>query len=164
MSLVQKIVLSPVGPLRLVASDVALLGVYFRSHRRAPPLAAREVEEHEVLDHTASELAGYFRGERRRFSTPLSAVGTDFQRAVWTALARIPYGERRSYSELAHEIGRPRAIRAVGMANALNPLSIFVPCHRVVRTTGELSGYAGGVSVKEWLLAHEQRFANKQGE
>lgn len=156
-SLVQKWVSSPLGRLRLVATGEALAGVYFPAHRRAPSLVARDATTHGVLDLAARELAEYFRGERRAFSTPLAAHGTEFQRAVWRALAAIPFGERRSYAQLAREAGHARAIRAVGAANGMNPLSLFVPCHRVVGADGGLTGYAGGVEAKQWLLAHEQR-------
>jgi methylated-DNA-[protein]-cysteine S-methyltransferase len=108
-----------------------------------------------VLARAAAQLAEYFAGTRRTFDLPLAPRGTGFQRIVWHALAKIPYGETRSYGELARAIGRPAASRAVGAANGKNPLSIVVPCHRVVGASGELTGYAGGVATKRWLLDHE---------
>lgn len=148
------------GALRLVATDDALVAVYFTDHRRPRDVTTRVLEDdeaHAVLDRAARELAEYANGERTRFTVPIAPTGTDFQRAVWTALSAIPHGETRSYEELARAIGRPRAVRAVGSANALNPLSIVVPCHRVIGKTGSLTGYAGGIARKSWLLAHEQR-------
>ena len=141
-----------------MGNGAALVGVYFPVHAHvdaATTSAVREVESDEALDYAARELAEYFAGRRRAFSTPLAAQGTDFQRAVWGALAEIPYGARRSYLEIARSLGREGAVRAVGAANARNPLSIFVPCHRVVAANGALTGYAGGLAAKQWLLAHE---------
>lgn len=155
----QKRVSSPLGTLRLLATDSALVGLYFpgyRGHRGAPAPLAREVTSHEVLDLAAHELHEYFCGRRRTFVTPTAAQGTDFQRSVWRALTGIAFGERRSYAELAQRIGRPSAARAVGAANAQNPLSIFVPCHRVVAANGDLTGYAGGLAAKRFLLEHER--------
>jgi methylated-DNA-[protein]-cysteine S-methyltransferase len=153
----QKSIDSPLGRLKLVATDTALIGVYFPEHRRAPQLQADLVTHHPILDAAEAELRAYFQGTRRTFATPLSAAGTDFQQRVWRALAQIPYGQRRTYAELAASLGMNGAARAVGSANAMNPLSIFVPCHRVIGASGSLSGYAGGVSAKQWLLEHEQR-------
>jgi methylated-DNA-[protein]-cysteine S-methyltransferase len=154
-TLVQRVVASPVGPLRLVASDRALVGVYFPAHVGAPAPLIPSSGAHAVLDQAADELAEYFCGTRTSFSTPLAGAGTPFQRAVWRALADIPFGGRLGYAALAARIGRPAAHRAVGAANGRNPLSIFVPCHRVVGADGSLTGYAGGLPAKRWLLAHE---------
>lgn len=152
-----KVVPSPVGELRLVASDEALVGVCFPSQPHALEPGAREVARHAVLDLAASELDEYFRGTRRAFCTPLTAKGTPFQRKTWDALCEIPFGARWSYAELARRVGSPRAVRAVGAANGRNPLAIFVPCHRVVGSSGKLTGYAGGLAIKQWLLEHEGR-------
>ena len=150
---------SPVGQLRLVACDHGLVALYFPDHRRARPHLAPEASSHPVLDVASRELAEYFAGSRLRFDTPLAPppirAGTPFQHAVWSALLEIPYGETRTYTEVARVIGRPRAVRAVGAANALNPISILVPCHRVIGGSGSLTGYAGGVETKRWLLALE---------
>ncbi|MBX7113238.1 MAG: methylated-DNA--[protein]-cysteine S-methyltransferase [Myxococcaceae bacterium] len=150
---------SPVGPLRLIAGDDGLVAVYFSEHRRARHQSEREVKRHPVLDVARRELTEYFAGTRTRFETPLAPLrtrgGTAFQHAVWNALLSIPCGETRSYSDIAWLIGRPNAVRAVGAANGLNSLSIFVPCHRVVGSDGSLTGYAGGIDGKRWLLAHE---------
>ena len=157
--LVRCFVDSPVGRLRLVAADLGLVGLYFPEHRRARHLEARDSEQHAVLVQARRELEEYFSG-RTRFDTPLAppAVrgGTEFQHAVWSALRAIPLGETRSYGELARSIARPSAVRAVGAANALNPISIFVPCHRVIGGSGSLTGYAGGLDAKRWLLDHER--------
>jgi methylated-DNA-[protein]-cysteine S-methyltransferase len=150
---------SPVGRLRIMAADDGLAGVYFPEHRKGRDPEASDVERHPVLDLARRELADYFAGNRTRFETPLAPPsirgGTDFQLAVWAALLEIPFGETRSYGDIARLIGRPSAVRAVGAANALNPISIVVPCHRVIGGAGSLTGYAGGVETKRWLLAHE---------
>ena len=117
------------------------------------------VAAHPVLDQAARELEQYFEGKRRTFSSPLAAAGTPFQREVWDALAAIPFGQSRSYAEIATAIGRSRAVRAVGAANGANPLSIFVPCHRVIGADGKLTGYGGGLPAKAWLLGHERKVA-----
>jgi methylated-DNA-[protein]-cysteine S-methyltransferase len=157
--LVRCFVDSPVGRLRLVAADDGLAGVYFPDHRRARNPDARDVQHHPVLDSARREFAEYFAGKRKRFQTPLAPLtvrgGTDFQFAVWNALEQIPFGETRSYGDIARFIGRPDAVRAVGAANGLNPISIIVPCHRVIGSAGALTGYAGGLDTKRWLLAHE---------
>ncbi len=148
------------GRLRLVATDEALVGVYFAEHCRPREVAARVLEKgtaHDVLDRATRELEEYARGTRSDFTVPLAADGTELQRAVWKALRAIPHGETRSYSDLASAIGKPRAVRAVGAANALNPLSIVVPCHRVIGADGSMTGYGGGIERKVFLLALEAR-------
>ena len=146
---------SPVGELRLVASDDALVGVFFEDHTPAPSIVARRVDTHPVLIVAAHQLAEYFTGTRRTFDLPLAPHGTEVQREVWLALATIPFGTTTSYGALASAIRRPGSARAIGHANARNPLSIVLPCHRVVATNGALTGYAGGLDRKRWLLAHE---------
>lgn len=105
---------------------------------------------------TVRQLREYFDGSRTRFDLPLAPEGTPFQKAVWEELARIPFGQRVSYGELARRIGRPRAIRAVGAANGANPIAIVIPCHRVIGSDGSLTGYGGGLPIKRWLLDHER--------
>ncbi|MBI3892574.1 MAG: methylated-DNA--[protein]-cysteine S-methyltransferase [Candidatus Wallbacteria bacterium] len=144
------------GDLRVVATGAALVGIYFEGHDPEPELGAVPAARHEVLDRAEEELAEYFRGERRSFAVPLEFRGTPFQQAVWRALGAIPFGETRTYGELARQLGRPGAARAVGAANRVNPFSIVVPCHRVVGASGELTGYAGGLDRKRWLLEHER--------
>ncbi len=165
--LVRCFVDSPVGRLRLLAADQGLVALYYPEHRRPRHVDARDVEHHPVLDQARRELGEYFAGSRTRFDTVLAPPairgGTEFQHAVWDALLAIPVGETRSYGDLARSIARPRAVRAVGSANALNPISIFVPCHRVIGGAGSLTGYAGGLEAKRWLLAHEQAEAARVG-
>jgi methylated-DNA-[protein]-cysteine S-methyltransferase len=116
-----------------------------------------EDRTHPLLVEAERQLAEYFAGRRQRFALPLDPSGTTFQRDVWDALQTIPFGETRSYAQIAKQIGQPRAVRAVGAANGRNPLSIVVPCHRVVGSTGALTGFAGGLAVKARLLALEGR-------
>jgi methylated-DNA-[protein]-cysteine S-methyltransferase len=149
---------TPVGELRLFATDQALLAVYLPKYRHRPDYEALPVSSHPVLDRAATELEEYFRGERSTFSVPLSPAGTDFQREVWAALSEIPCGETRSYADIARALRRPKAVRAVGAANGRNPIPIIVPCHRVIGTSGELVGFGGGLPMKRWLLEHERQF------
>lgn len=148
---------SPVGPLRLFANEEALTAIYLENHKRAPVLVASEGDTHPALLAARRQLEEYFAGERVFFELPLEPAGTSFQQTVWKALREIPLGVTWSYAGLARHIGREGASRAVGSANARNPLSIVVPCHRVVGSSGKLTGYAGGVPAKQWLLEHEQR-------
>lgn len=148
---------SPLGVLRVVASDRAVTGIYLRHDPRREVAVVPRAPRGSMLAQAERELGDYFAGRRTEFSLPLAPRGTDFQRAVWRALARIPCGETRSYAEIARTVGRPDAVRAVGAANGRNPLSIVVPCHRVIGKGGALTGYAGGLPMKAWLLRHEQR-------
>lgn len=147
---------SPVGELRLVASATALVGVYLPVQAGPAPGEAR-VGDSSLLARVATQLAEYFVGDRQSFDVPIAARGTAFQQLVWAALGAIPYGALRSYGELARVLGRPSASRAIGAANGKNPISIIVPCHRVIAASGELTGYAGGLDAKRWLLDHEAR-------
>jgi methylated-DNA-[protein]-cysteine S-methyltransferase len=147
---------SPVGLLRLMADENGLTGVYLPSHKgEPPPVQAWEGAAPPVLLSAREQLDEYFAGKRTVFDLPLAPRGTEFQQEVWRALREIPYGETRSYGELAARVGRPGAARAVGAANGRNPVSIIVPCHRVVGASGALTGYAGGMERKQWLLRHE---------
>ncbi|PTL75232.1 methylated-DNA--[protein]-cysteine S-methyltransferase [Vitiosangium sp. GDMCC 1.1324] len=148
---------SPVGTLRLYATEDALTAIYMENHKGAPVLVANERKDHPVLEAARRQLEEYFAGERVSFDLPLGPAGTPFQQSVWAALREIPLGATWSYANLARHIGREGSARAVGAANGKNPISIIVPCHRVVGTDGSLTGYAGGVPVKQWLLEHEQR-------
>ena len=145
---------SPVGPLTLIAGERALTGVHFEgyAHGLAP---ARRDPEAPPLAAAAAQLDEYFAGERRAFDLELELEGTEFQLAVWDALLRIPFGETLSYGELARRLGRPERVRAVGAANGRNPVSIVVPCHRVIGADGSLTGYGGGLDRKRALLALE---------
>lgn len=147
---------SPFGPLRLFARGDALVGLYFPHHHPAPALEAVAAgDDHPILEQGARELAEYFAGQRRSFSVPTAPEGTPFQQEVWRALATIPFGETRSYADLAALVGRPKAVRAAGGANGKNPLAILIPCHRVIAADGGLGGYSGSLEVKAWLLGHE---------
>jgi methylated-DNA-[protein]-cysteine S-methyltransferase len=142
---------SPIGTLRLYAAIDQLVGLYLPD--RPAPDAVEGPSR--VLGEAAAQLAEYFAGRRREFSLALAPSGTGFQQQVWEALMRIPYGETRSYAELARALGRPAAPRAVGAANGRNPISIIVPCHRLIGADGSLTGYGGGLPAKRWLLDHE---------
>jgi len=146
---------SPVGPLQLYAEDGKLVWLRLPD-RRGPVGADAAVTAHEdVLVRAAAQLAEYFAGTRRVFELPLAPPGTAFQSQVWRALLKIPFGDTRSYGQLARTIRRPSASRAVGAANGSNPIAIIVPCHRVIGSSGSLTGYGGGLDMKRWLLAHE---------
>ena len=148
---------SPVGRLTLVATDNGLAAILWEHDRpaRVRLNIAAEVNDHPVLVETERQLEEYFAGRRTEFAMTLDPSGTPFQRRVWDALLTIPFGETRSYAQMARQIGHPSAMRAVGAANGRNPLSIVVPCHRVVGSTGALTGFAGGLDVKAYLLALE---------
>jgi methylated-DNA-[protein]-cysteine S-methyltransferase len=146
---------SPLGTLRLVADDGVLAGLYLPEHRHAPDPSLPH--DSTGLPAVREQLSEYFAGQRTSFDLPLAVGGTVFQRDVWAALATIPYGGTWSYAKLAAEVGRPRAVRAVGLANGRNPVAVVVPCHRVVGADGALTGYAGGLPAKQWLLQHESR-------
>jgi methylated-DNA-[protein]-cysteine S-methyltransferase len=147
---------SPIGTLRLLSNGSQLIRIEFENHygddigddtcveRSDPALAA-----------CAQQLGEYFTRRRRQFDLPLAAAGTSFQQSVWQALAAIPYGELRSYRDIAQVIGKPTAMRAVGTANGRNPLPIVVPCHRVIGSNGTLTGFAGGLQIKSYLLELE---------
>ena len=156
-TLAARTIATPVGMLTLVAEHGALIAITWPDDRpgrvRLSPLADRPDEP--VLVEAAIQLDDYFARRRDRFDLPLAPRGTPFQQCVWAALQTIPYGETRSYAAMAVQIGRPSAVRAVGAANGRNPLSIVVPCHRVVGSGGHLTGFAGGLATKRQLLALE---------
>lgn len=145
---------SPVGPLTLVEFGGALGGLYLDQHRHQPTIEGPRDDK--VLPAVRAQLEGYFAGSLKEFDLPIAVAGTPFQQQVWKALATIPYGERWSYRELAEAIGKPKAVRAVGLANGRNPVSIIVPCHRVVGADGSLTGYGGGLPAKQFLLDLER--------
>ena len=146
---------SPVGILTLVASDAGLQGVWWPDDARLTQTGTLQ-PDHPVLAQATAELDEYFAGRRTTFDVPLDPSGTDFQRSAWSELRKIPYGETISYGEQARRLGDVRKSRAVGAANGRNPISIIVPCHRVVGSNGSLTGFAAGVEAKAWLLHHEQ--------
>lgn len=148
------------GPLLIAIDGAGLRHVEFMQGER-PVLPQPEWQRDDAaLAPFVEQFAAYFAGRLRRFDLPLAATGTPFQQAVWQALCDIPYGETVSYLHIAEAIGNPRAVRAVGAANGRNPLSIIVPCHRVIGRSGELTGYGGGIPIKRWLLALEQESAD----
>jgi methylated-DNA-[protein]-cysteine S-methyltransferase len=154
VSLSYKYVSSPVGKLKLVASDTGLIAILWENdnHRRVPLTDLVEDDDQNILVKMERQLNEYFAGKRNAFSIPLDMRGTAFQKEVWRALQSIPFGKTRSYGEIAKQLGRPTASRAVGAANGRNPISIVVPCHRVIGSSGKLTGFAGGLDAKAHLL------------
>lgn len=150
-----------IGTLRLVAEGNCLVKIEFGSMTEGAATAHRGSDA--VLASTAAQLREYFAGQRKHFDLPLAPAGTEFQRSVWQALADIPWGETRSYADIAQAIQRPTAVRAVGAANGRNPLPIVVPCHRVIGSDGSLTGFAGGLSMKRQLLELEGSLQRLQG-
>jgi methylated-DNA-[protein]-cysteine S-methyltransferase len=166
MSHFYKTLKSPVGILTLVASDKGLSAILWPQDdpkRVKLPVLTRD-DNHPVLLKVEKELGEYFAGRRTRFTMALDFTGTDFQKKVWKALLEIPFGETRSYGDIARKLGKPRAVRAVGAANGRNPISIIAPCHRVIGANGALTGFAGGLTAKKTLLALEaQRGRDLEG-
>lgn len=158
MQLVYMYMDSPVGALKLVAHDQALVAVMWdnEDHKRVRLAELIENIQHPMLLKVKQQLEQYFAGQRQQFNLPLDFQGTDFQQQVWRALLTIPYGETRSYKDIALQIGNEKAVRAVGVANGRNPISIIAPCHRVIGSGGALVGFAGGLDKKQILLSLEQ--------
>ena len=150
---------SPVGPLLLICDGVSLTGLHTDNDKHRPAVQADWIEDSSAppLQKTIAQLRAYFSGTLTAFDLPLAASGTEFQKKVWRELCNIPFGATISYGELARRIGRPSASRAVGHCNARNPISIIVPCHRVIGSDRSLTGYAGGLERKRALLVHEAR-------
>ena len=146
---------SPVGPLLLAGSKAGLLLVSFASGNRPRTVDPEWRPDTTALGDVIQQLQSYFAGERKNFDLALILEGTDFQKRVWTALRKIPYGETISYKELAEMIGSPKAVRAVGAANGANPIPIIIPCHRVIGNDGSLTGFGGGLPLKKQLLELE---------
>jgi methylated-DNA-[protein]-cysteine S-methyltransferase len=159
MSLAYKTIDSPVGRLKLVASDKGLVAVLWENDKpnRVRLGAMVADQRHPILLDTERQLKQYFAGERKTFSVALDMRGTSFQKNVWEALLAIPFGETRSYGQLAKQLGNARAMRAVGAANGRNPVSIIVPCHRVIGSSGKLIGFASGLETKARLLSLEEQ-------
>jgi methylated-DNA-[protein]-cysteine S-methyltransferase len=143
---------SPIGTLEITGTETGIVAIRFLDE---PPAALPEI--HPSLETGLRQLDEYFRGQRRDFTLPLQLSGTDFQQRVWNALLDIPFGETRSYLEIAEVLGDRNAVRAVGAANGENPIAVVVPCHRVIGSDGSLVGYGGGLWRKQWLLEHEGR-------
>jgi methylated-DNA-[protein]-cysteine S-methyltransferase len=159
MSLAFKIMESLVGKLKLVASDKGLVAVLWQNDRPSRTRLGElsEDDQHPVLLDAERQLSEYFAGKRKEFEVPLDMRGTPFQKNVWEALLAIPFGETRSYGQIAKQLGNPNATRAVGAANGRNPLPIIVPCHRVIGSSGSLTGFGGGLETKAQLLSLEQK-------
>jgi methylated-DNA-[protein]-cysteine S-methyltransferase len=159
MNHVYKIISSPIGKLKLVGSDKGLVAILWEKENprrvRLGPLTLNN--EHPVLLETERQLNEYFEGKRRSFSLNLDLQGTKFQNEVWQALLAIPFGETRSYGQIARQLGKPQAMRAVGAANGRNPIAIVVPCHRLLGASGKLIGFAGGLDAKAHLLGLENK-------
>ncbi|MBV2129587.1 methylated-DNA--[protein]-cysteine S-methyltransferase [Arsukibacterium indicum] len=147
----QQTIDSPLGPVQICADDHGICKINLGIVTPAPDLPST------LTAQAASQLQQYFAGTLTQFSLPLTATGTVFQQQVWQALCRLPFGQTCSYADIAREIANPKAVRAVGAANGKNPIAIVVPCHRVIGSNGTLTGYAGGLDNKAWLLAHERK-------
>jgi methylated-DNA-[protein]-cysteine S-methyltransferase len=158
MSTQHIIINSPIGELLVTASDDALIGLEMAPFER--PGEPSRARANDVLKAARSQLDAYFRGRLWSFDLPLAPAGTPFQQGVWQELTRIPLGETITYAELAQRVGRPGHFRAVGSANGRNPISVIIPCHRVIGTGGSLTGYGGGIERKRWLLDHEAAMAS----
>lgn len=150
---------SPVGILKLVATNDGLAAILWENDRpnRVPFKSIEEKKDHPILLETEAQLKAYFANKLDKFSIPLDFAGTEFQKKVWKALLTIPFGKTCSYKQIAELISNPKAVRAVGAANGKNPISIVVPCHRVIGANGKLTGFAGGLPTKEYLLNLEQK-------
>lgn len=153
---------SPIGTLLITGDGTAVTGLYMENQATRPAMDRRWCRDDAVFREARAQLTAYFEGELQDFDLPLAGAGTTFQKAVWQALREIPYGKTESYGELARRLGNANASRAVGMANGRNPIGIIVPCHRVIGTNGALTGYAGGIERKQWLLAHERAHMGRE--
>ena len=158
MTYFRKMLSSPVGALQLIATETGLAAVLWQDEDGSRVHLGPFVDDpdNKILSEAAKQLDRYFAGKLDRFDLPLDFRGTDFQKEVWAALLTIPFGETRSYSDIARQIGRPKAVRAVGAANGRNPIAIIAPCHRVLGSNGKLTGFAGGLKAKETLLNIER--------
>lgn len=152
---VYRIIDSPIGPLTLAGADGILMHLRMQDQSHEPDRAGWQRDD-TAFEAAVAQLNAYFAGELREFTVPVHLVGTDFQRRVWSALCTIPYGQTRTYGQIADQIGAPKASRAVGLANGRNPISVIVPCHRVIGANGSLTGYGGGLERKTRLLALER--------
>ena len=155
-SILVDVIDSPLGALTALQRGGALVGLYMTQQRHAPTPQADWMPTDMPFADVRRQLDEYFRGQRTHFDLKLAPEGTTFQQRVWQLLLQIPYGQTRSYGQLAELLGQPGAARAVGLANGRNPIGIVIPCHRVVGSQGALTGYGGGLERKRWLLAHEQ--------
>lgn len=152
----QKRIKSKIGPLFIVVSDKGLNGIFW-DEQDVPNIQKNNITAVEILSKVETQLSEYFEGKRKEFDLALDAEGTDFQKRVWARLQKIPYGQTKSYKDIAAELKKPNACRAVGNANGKNPISLIVPCHRVIAADGSIGGYAGGLHIKKFLLDLEKK-------
>jgi len=143
---------SPIGLIEICATEEAIASILF-----IEPSEKKEVKSAALVQKCINQLDEYFYGQRQEFNLPLAPAGTTFQKSVWNELSKIPYGATTSYLEIGKRIGNPKAVRAIGGANGKNPITVIVPCHRVIGANGKLVGYGGGLWRKEWLLEHERK-------
>lgn len=164
MSYRYKFMESPVGELKLIATEQGLNAILWENDdpKRVPFNHVQENKNHPILLETERQLNAYFAGALKAFALTLDFVGTEFQKKVWQALLTVPYGETRSYAQIAKQIGHPKAVRAVGAANGKNPISIIAPCHRVIGSNGKLTGFAAGLEIKAYLLTLEKEALSQQ--
>lgn len=158
-----RVIPSPLGPLTVAGVGSTVLHLRMTDQAHEPDRSGWEPAESDAYAEVVQQLDEYFAGTRRTFEVDVQLTGTEFQRRVWTALQTIPYGETRTYGQIAEQVGSPAAFRAVGLANGRNPVSIIVPCHRVIGSSGGLTGYGGGVEKKAALLGLERQHAPKSG-
>ncbi|MCL2050665.1 MAG: methylated-DNA--[protein]-cysteine S-methyltransferase [Lachnospiraceae bacterium] len=150
-----KIYKSPIGPLTITVNEIAVTGLHFGGKTEKSLAQKEEGRKNPLIEKALSQLEDYFAGRLKEFDLPLEAIGTEFQKRVWQNLLKIPYGETKSYREIAEMSNSPKGFRAVGMANNRNPIAIIIPCHRVIGADGSLTGFGGGLSLKEFLLRLE---------
>lgn len=150
------IIESPIGPILLAGDKKGLKHLNFLKGKKRIEISADWIEDKDLFSEATRQLEAYFSGKLESFDLKLAPEGTDFQKSVWKALCEIPYGETRTYKEIAVSIGKPRAYRAVGLANNRNPIAIIIPCHRVIGSDGKLTGYASGLDIKKFLLKLEE--------
>jgi methylated-DNA-[protein]-cysteine S-methyltransferase len=150
------IIESPIGPILLAGDEKGLKHLNFLKGKKGVEIPVDWIENNEFFRETARQLDAYFSGKLQSFDLKLAPEGTDFQKSVWNTLCEIPYGETRTYKEIAESIGKTKVYRAVGLANNLNPIAIIIPCHRVIGSNGKLTGYASGLDIKEFLLRLEK--------
>ena len=155
MEKAQRKITTQIGPLYLVASKEFLYGVFWKDQKIANE--EKDSKESKILDKAERQINEYLIGKRESFDIPLKLEGTEFQKRVWAELEKIPYGETRSYKQIATALKDPKACRAVGTANGKNPMSLIIPCHRVINESGKMGGYAGGLNIKEFLLGLEKK-------
>ncbi|WP_282154587.1 methylated-DNA--[protein]-cysteine S-methyltransferase [Cytobacillus gottheilii] len=153
---------SPLGLIEITGTEQGIVSILFFEEQAGDPVPVDSDIVPAAMKQCLQQLDEYFKGERMEFSFPFDFAGTDFQKKVWNALTTIPYAKTGSYKQIAVAIGNEKAVRAVGMANSKNPISIAVPCHRIIGSSGKLTGYAGGLWRKEWLLKHEQTMAESR--